>query len=83
MRNNENARPGVPAGDPVIEELWAVRDEYAASCGYDVDELFRRIRSRQRISGREYVRLPPRRVSSADQTAARRLKNSDSRRTFP
>ncbi len=66
MRKNEHARPEQPAGDPVIEELWAVRDEYAASCGYDVHELFRRIRARQRTSGREYVRLSPRNTSSAD-----------------
>lgn len=66
MRNNEEARPKQLIGDPVIKELWTVRDEYAASCGYDVHEMFRRIRVRQRTSGREYVRLSPRNASSAD-----------------
>ena len=75
MPNNENARPDLPAGDPVIRELWAVRDEYAASCGYDIDELFRRLRAQQRTSGRKYVRLSPRRVSPAEQEAAARLTN--------
>ena len=51
--------------DPIIDELRAVRDEHAARCGYDVDEIFRDIRAQQRASGREYVRLPPRRIISA------------------
>ncbi len=51
--------------DPIIDELRAVRDEHVARCGYDVDEIFRDIRARQQTSGREYVRLPARRVVSA------------------
>ena len=51
--------------DPIIDELRAVRDEHAARCGYDVDEIFRDIRAQQRTSGREYVRLPPRRLVPA------------------
>ena len=50
--------------DPIIDELRAVRDEHAARCGYDVKEIFRDIRAKQQASGREYVRLPARRVVS-------------------
>jgi hypothetical protein len=50
--------------DPIIDELRAVRDEHAARCGYDVEEIFRDIRAKQQASGREYVRLPARRVVS-------------------
>ena len=48
--------------DPVVAEVRAIRDKLAAECGYDVQEIFRRIRRRQAESGLEYVRYPPRRV---------------------
>lgn len=51
--------------DPIINELRAVRDEHAARFNYDVQEIFRDIQAQQEASGREYVRLPPRRVVSA------------------
>ena len=48
--------------DPIVAEVRAIRDKLAAECGYDVEEIFRRIRKRQAESGLEYVRLPPRRA---------------------
>lgn len=75
MRDNDDSR--TPVGDPVIRELWAVKDAMAADCGYDVQELFRRIRARQEASGRDYVRLPQRGVSPAEPGVAdRRLATS-------
>ena len=56
--------------DPIIDELRAVRDEHAARCGYDVEEIFRDIRAIQQASGREYVRLPARRARSDDEDRA-------------
>ena len=53
--------------DPIIAELRAIRREYAARFNYDVDAMFRDIRARQEASGREYVRLPPRRSVSAEE----------------
>ena len=53
--------------DPIIDELRAVRDEHAARFNYDVEEIFRDIQAQQEASGREYVRLPPRRVVSAQE----------------
>ena len=44
--------------DPIIAELRAVRQAYAARFDYDVEAMFRDIRARQEASGREYVRLP-------------------------
>lgn len=65
MRNTDDSH--TLTGDPVIRELWAVKDAMAADCGYNVQELFRRIRARQEASGREYVRLtPPHREAGAD-----------------
>ena len=50
--------------DPIITEVWTVRDEHAARFGYDVAEIFRDIRAMQNASGSEYVRHPPRRTPS-------------------
>ena len=47
--------------DPIIAELRAVREAYAARFDYDVEAMFRDIRARQEASGREYVRLSARR----------------------
>ena len=51
--------------DPIIAELRAIRQAYAARFNYDVDAMFKDIRARQEASGREYVRLPSRRSVSA------------------
>ncbi|MCY4658695.1 MAG: hypothetical protein OXF93_02650 [Acidobacteria bacterium] len=55
--------------DPIIAELRAIRQEYAARFNYDVDAMFRDIRARQEASGREYVRLSSRRSVSADENS--------------
>ena len=44
--------------DPIIAELRAIREAYAARFDYNVEAMFRDIRARQAASGREYVRLP-------------------------
>jgi hypothetical protein len=59
--------------DPIIAELRAIRREYAARFNYDVDAMFRDIRARQEASGREYVRLPPRRPVSAGEDSGNDL----------
>ena len=48
--------------DPVIAEVRAIRDEYAARFNYDVGAIFRDIRDRQETSNRSYVNYPPRRT---------------------
>ena len=49
--------------DPVIAEVRAVRDGFAARADYDVGAIFRRIRKMQDESGREYVSYPARRIA--------------------
>ena len=49
--------------DPIIAEVRAIRQAYAARFDYDVEAMFRDIRARQEASGREYVRLPARRTT--------------------
>lgn len=59
MPNNDDSQ--TRAADPVIRELWAVKDAMAADCGHDVAELFRRIGARHRALERQRVsssRLP-------------------------
>ena len=51
--------------DPIIAEVRAIRQAYAARFDYDVEAIFRDIRARQEASGRDYVRLSPRRAVSA------------------
>ena len=53
--------------DPIIDELRAARDEHAARFNYDVEAIFRDIQAQQEASGREYVRLLPRRVASVQE----------------
>ena len=52
--------------DPIIDELRAVREQHAARFNYDVEEIFRDIQAQQEASGRDYVRLPPRRVGTEE-----------------
>ena len=41
--------------DPIVAEVRAARDAHAAKFGYDLKEIFRDIKERQKVSGREYV----------------------------
>lgn len=56
--------------DPIIAELRAIRQAYAARFDYDVEAMFRDLRARQEASERDYVRLPARRRVSATQDGA-------------
>ena len=48
-----------PRNDPVIAEVRAVRDEYAARHGHDVAAIFRDIRALQEASGRAIRHVEP------------------------
>ncbi len=45
--------------DPIVAEIHAIRDKLAAKSGYDVKELFRRLRKQEAKSGLDYVGYPP------------------------
>ena len=49
--------------DPIIAEVHAIRDEYAARFDYDVGRIFRDLQARQKASDRMYVCFPARRPS--------------------
>lgn len=50
--------------DPVIAELWAVKDAYAAEFDYDTDAMLDDLAARRKASGRASIHLPPCRVVS-------------------
>jgi hypothetical protein len=47
--------------DPVVEEIRAIRDEYARRFNYDIEAMCRDLRAREPHSGHEVVTLPPKR----------------------
>ena len=41
--------------DEIIEELWAIKDQIAKECGYDIRVLFERLKEAQKKSKRPVV----------------------------
>ena len=56
--------------DPIVAEVRAIRDELAAQCGYDIKEIFRKLREQQAKSGLKYVHYPARRVNPTEDARA-------------
>lgn len=48
--------------DPVIAELWAVKDAYAAEFDFDNDAICGHLVTVERTSGCDYVSYPPHRI---------------------
>ena len=46
--------------DPIVAEVRAIRDELAAQCGYEIKEIFQKLREQQAKSGLKYIRYPAR-----------------------
>jgi hypothetical protein len=57
--------------DPIVAEVRRIREAHAARFGHNLEAIVRDIQERERKSGRTYVSLPPRRISPAEQEAAR------------
>ncbi len=55
--------------DDIIQEVRTIREQLAASHGYNVRALFAEAKKRQRESGRKVVKLTPRRLKIADEKA--------------
>ena len=47
--------------DPIVEEVRKARDEYAKRFNYDLDEICRDLREKQRRGKRSVISLPPKR----------------------
>ena len=48
--------------DEIVEEIHKIREEYAKSFNYDLDAIFADLQKKQAESGREVVKLLPKRV---------------------
>ena len=48
--------------DPVIAELWAVKDAYAAEFDFDIDTICDHLVAVERTSGQTYISHPSRHV---------------------
>jgi len=58
--------------DPIIEEIHAVRREFARKFGNDISAIgkeLRRLEEAERASGRRFVSFPPKRIGEPDVTA--------------
>ncbi|MCY3868630.1 MAG: hypothetical protein OXG87_03670 [Gemmatimonadetes bacterium] len=55
--------------DHIIKEVRTIREQLAASHGYNVRALFAAAKKRQQESGRKVVKLTPRRLKIADEKA--------------
>jgi len=46
--------------DPIVEEIRAIREAYAARFNYDLQAIYRDLKAQERQSGWQTVSLPPR-----------------------
>ncbi len=51
--------------DPIVEEVRRVRDAHAARFNYDLRAIYEDFKALERASGRQYVRLAPKRRAGA------------------
>ncbi len=50
--------------DPIVAEVRKTRQAHAEEFGYDLMAIYRDIKAKERASGREFVRYPPRPAKS-------------------
>jgi hypothetical protein len=62
--------------DPIVEEIRAVRENWARECGFDMQKMYASVllnQEKARATGRKFVSFPPRRPEGwvpTHQTAA-------------
>ena len=59
--------------DDIIKEVRKIREQLAASHGYNVRALFAEAKKRQKESGRKVVKLTPRRLKITDEKRVNNL----------
>ncbi len=55
--------------DPIIAELWAIRDAHAARFNYNVSAICEDIRAKQKALGRKYYRYAAHDLEEPNQKA--------------
>lgn len=56
--------------DPIVEEVRRARREHAAQYGFDVHRIAEAVRRQERLSGTEFVSLPPKPPRATPRLAA-------------
>ena len=55
--------------DPILAELWAVRDRLAARYNYDLDATFQHVKAEEAKSDLPYTQCPARRLAAGEDDA--------------
>jgi len=50
--------------DPIVQEVRAIRDAYAAEFNYDLQALYENIKQLEKMSNKPHKRLLPKRVAT-------------------
>ena len=59
----------MPSPNPIVDEVRGARDAIAKEFDYDIERIARAMQARQARGDRPVVRLEPKRISPARQTA--------------
>jgi hypothetical protein len=59
-KDNDHTDGAAVPEDPIVAEVRAAREAIFAEAGYDLDELVRRLRLQQEMSGHAVITRPPR-----------------------
>ena len=52
--------------DPILKELWEIKDGFAAECGHDLRRLFDRLKASQKDRGLRLVNRTKRHMKVAE-----------------
>jgi hypothetical protein len=59
--------------DPIVEEVRAIREAYAAQFNYDLQAIYRDLKAQEHQSGRQTVSFPPRPAKPVERTVGPRV----------
>jgi len=66
--------------DPIVAEIGAIREEFAARFGYDLNAIFKYAQQRDAEGDRKIIRLPPR-PPTIISAKSRQVADADSNRS--
>jgi len=58
--------------DPIVADVRKVREAHAAQFNYDLEAIYRDLKTKEQSSGRRFVRFPPRPCEPTHKTASTR-----------
>lgn len=54
--------------DPIVDEVRSLREAYAGRFNFELQAIARDLKAQERATGRELIRLKPRRLACLDET---------------